>query len=87
MTKLCIHIIIDKIKVGIVKHHFLQFFYVLCFTGTRHQVSVYRTIGPLVLVVLDGNLFVLTGNEDIHKSLNEFEIRPDPTTDHRVSCP
>ena len=37
-------------------------------------------------VVLDGILFILTGNDDIHKSLNEFEIRPDPTTDHRGSC-
>ena len=23
----------------------------------------------------------------MHKSLDEFEIRLDPTTDHRVSCP
>ena len=38
-------------------------------------------------VVLDGIPFILTGNDDIHKSLDEFEIRPDPTTDHRVSCP
>ena len=30
---------------------------------------------------------ILTGNDDIHKSFDEFEIRPDPTTDHRVSCP
>ena len=52
------------------------------------QVSVYRTIGPtLVSVVLDGILFIFTGNDDIHISLDEFEIRPDPTTDHRVSCP
>ena len=33
--------------------HFLpyifQVLYVLCFTGPRYQVSVYRTIGPLVL--------------------------------------
>ena len=35
----------------------------------------------------DGILFILTGNDDIHKSLDEFEIGPDPTTDHRVSCP
>ena len=41
----------------------------------------------LFLVVLYGILFILTGNDDIHKSLDEFEIRPDPTTDHRVSCP
>ena len=38
-------------------------------------------------LVLDGILFILTGNDDIHKSLDEFEIRPDPTTHHRVSCP
>ena len=25
-------------------------------------------------------------NNDIHKSLDEFEIRPDPIRDHRVSC-
>ena len=31
--------------------------------------------------VLDGILFILTGNDDIHKSLDEFEIRPDPTTE------
>ena len=32
-------------------------------------------------------LFILAGNDDIHKSLHEFEIRLDPTTDNRVSCP
>ena len=32
------------------------------------------------LVVLDRILFIITGNDDIHKSLDEFEIRPDPTT-------
>ena len=26
------------------------------------------------------SLFILAGNEDMHKSLAEFEIRPDPTT-------
>ena len=25
--------------------------------------------------------FILAGNDDIHKSLNEFEIRRDPTMD------
>ena len=29
---------------------------------------------------------MLTGNDDIHKSLDEFEIRPELTNDHRVSC-
>ena len=31
-------------------------------------------------------LFILTSNDGILKSLDEFEIRPDPTTDHKVSC-
>ena len=31
-------------------------------------------------VVLDGILFILTGNDDIHESLDEFEILPDQTT-------
>ena len=37
--------------------------------------------------VSDWILFILTGNDDIHKSLDEFEIWPDWTTDHGVSCP
>ena len=36
-----------KVKVFSLPYIF-QVLYVLCFTGTRHQVSVYRTIGPLV---------------------------------------
>ena len=35
-------------------------------------MSVYRTIGP--------TLVIFAGNEDMYKSLNEFEIRPDATT-------
>ena len=31
-------------------------------------------------------LFILAGNDGIHKSLDEFEIRSDPIRDHRVSC-
>ena len=40
-----------------------------------------------ISTVFDRILFILAGNDDIHKSLHEFEIRPDPTTDNRVSCP
>ena len=29
--------------------------------------------------VLDQILFILAGNDDIHKSLDEFEIQPDST--------
>ena len=32
-------------------------------------------------------LFIIAGNYDIQKSLDAFKIRPDPATDHRVSCP
>ena len=32
------------------------------------------------LAVLDRILFILAGNDKIHESLDEFEIRPDPTT-------
>ena len=32
-------------------------------------------------------LFILAGNDDMHESLEEFDIRPEPTTDCRVSCP
>ena len=28
----------------------------------------------------------ITGDDNIHKSLDVSEIQPDPTTDHRVSC-
>ena len=34
----------------------------------------------------DRILFILAGNDEIHKSLNELEIRPDPTMDYGVSC-
>ena len=31
--------------------------------------------------------FILAGNDDVHKSLNEFEIRRDLTMDYGVGCP
>ena len=31
--------------------------------------------------------FILAGNDDIHKSLNELEIRRDQTMDNGVCCP
>ena len=41
----------------------------------------------IFLAVFDRILFILASNEDMHKSLDEFEFRPDPTTDYGVSCP
>ena len=32
-------------------------------------------------------LFILAGNDDMHESLDEFEIWPDLTMDYGVSCP
>ena len=37
------------------------------------------------LAIVDQILFIFAGNDDIHKSLDMFEIRPDQITDHRVS--
>ena len=37
--------------------------------------------------VFDRILFILVGNDDMHESLDEFEIWPDSTTDYGVSCP
>ena len=37
--------------------------------------------------VFDRIHFILAVNDDIHKSLNEFEIRRDPTMDYGVGCP
>ena len=36
--------------------------------------------------VLDRILFMLAGNDNIHESLDEFEIQSNLIRDHRVSC-
>ena len=51
------------------------------------SVIIWKMVLPLFSVFLNGILFILTGNGDIQKSLDEFENQPDPTTDHRASCP
>ena len=40
-----------------------------------------------VLLLVYPILFILAGNDDMHESSEEFEIRPDLTTDCGVSCP
>ena len=40
-----------KVKVISLPYIF-QVLYVLCFTWTRYQVSIYRTVGPLVLTLI-----------------------------------
>ena len=39
------------------------------------------------LNVFDRIHFKLAGNDDIYKSMNEFEIWRDPTMDYGVGCP
>ena len=43
-------------------------------------------LGYLFSVAIDPVLFKLAGNEDMHNILDEFEFRPDWTTDYGVSC-
>ena len=38
-------------------------------------------------VAIDPIVFKLAGNEDMHNILDEFEFRPDRTTDYGVSFP
>ena len=38
-----------------------------------------KTMSPLFSAVHDRILFILAGNDNIHESLDEFEIQPDPT--------
>ena len=45
-----------------------------------------KMVLPLFSAILEQILFILAGNDDIHKSLDEFEIWPDPIRDHRVCC-
>ena len=56
-------------------------------TYSSHMVKMGKTASLHFLDFFDRILFILAGNDDIHKSLDEFEIQPDLTLDYRVSCP
>ena len=51
------------------------------------RVTVGKTVLSHFLESYDQIHFILAGNDDIHKSLNEFEIWRDPTMDCGVGCP
>ena len=51
-----------------------------------HQPGVCVPLRALFLV-FDWIFFILAGNEDNYKSLDEFEFRQNSTTDFGVSCP
>ena len=56
---------------------------------TTDRVTVGKTASShhVFSNVFDRIHFILAGNDDIHKGLNEFEIRRDPTMDYGVGCP
>ena len=56
-------------------------------TDSSHRVIIGKTVLPLFLGCFSPDLFILAGKEDMHESWDEFEVRPDPTTDCGVSCP
>ena len=45
-----------------------------------HRLIMGKMMSPLFSTVLDRILFIFAGNDNIHESLDEFEIQPDPTT-------
>ena len=48
---------------------------------TTDRVIMEKTVLPLFLdCFFSPILFILAGNDDMHESLEEFEIWPDPTT-------
>ena len=60
------------------------------FHGNRKPPLTYNEendVSTFFSVVFDPILFILAGNEDMHKISHKFEFWPDWTTDYRVSCP
>ena len=55
-------------------------------TDSSHRVIMGIRRRHVFSAVFDRILFILAGNDNIHKSLDEFEIWSDPTTDYGVSC-
>ena len=60
------------------------------FHGNRKPPLTYNwenDVSTFSRLFLIRSFFILVGNEDMHKILDEFEFRPDRTTDYGVSCP
>ena len=57
------------------------------FSMATDRVTVGKTASSRFLERFDRIHFILAGNDDIHKSLNEFEIRGYPIMDYGVGCP
>ena len=56
-------------------------------TDSSHRVIIGKPVSPRFHECFDWILFILADNNDMHESLDEFEIWPDSTTDYGVSCP
>ena len=60
------------------------------FHGNRKPPLTYNgenDVSTFSWLFFDPILFILAGNEDMHKISDKFQFRPDRTTDYRVSCP
>ena len=51
------------------------------------RVTVGKRCRHIFSNVFDRLHFILAANDDIHKSLNELEIRRDPSMDYGAGCP
>ena len=49
--------------------------------NSPQHLNVENGVATFSLIVFDSILFIPAGDDDIHKSLDEFEIQPDLTTD------
>ena len=56
-------------------------------TESSRRVIMEKRVSPLFLGCFSSIPFILGGNDDMHKSSDEFEFRPDWTTNRGVSCP
>ena len=63
----------------------------VCSNGPGHitKMSAMPIYGKKILKngAFDPILFILAGNEGMHKLSDGFELRPDRTIDYGVSCP
>ena len=52
-----------------------------CLKKSPYRLIMGKTMSPLFSAFLDQIVFILAGtcNDNIHESLDEFEIQPDPT--------
>ena len=56
-------------------------------TYTSHRVVMGNTVSSGFLKYFYQSIFILKGNDDMHKGLNELKIWSDRAMDYRVNCP